>query len=361
LCDHDRNFTMAERSNVFASRSVVVTETGAPPEFLEVEWADLQGDEVLVEIAATGICHTDLSAASGVLPAPTPIVLGHEAAGVIAAVGPSAESARVGDRVVVSVSHHCGHCRFCEEGRTALCIKRGAHRARLTSNGRVVVQGFGTGTFGQHIVVRERSVVSVPEEVPFDVAAVAGCAAVTGLGASINDADIRPGDSVVVFGCGGVGLCAVMGARLAGAERIVAVDLSEQRRSCAIDAGATEAVSQVTDAFDVVLECTGNAAVMPIALEAAGPMGRIVLVGLPSGDVTMSIPVTRFANLTQRLIGCNMGGLRPHIDFPRYFNLYRQGRLPLDLLTGTSMPFAEAANGFEMARQGAALRVMLVP
>jgi alcohol dehydrogenase len=352
---------------VIASHAVVLESPGAEPVLRRVEWDNLVDDEVLIRVAATGICHTDLSCASGVLPSAFPLVLGHEAAGVVVEVGPTVTRFEPGDRVVVSVAHHCGHCRYCESGKPALCLYRGASRQRLTLDGQLLFQGFGTGTFAEHTVLREISLVAVPASVPLEVAAVTGCAVVTGLGAVLNDAQVSAGATVAVFGCGGVGLSAVMGARLVGAARIIAVDPDERRRALALQVGATDAAppdlealrTLEPDGVDYGLEASGNPQAMVLALDFAASMGTVVLVGLPSGEVSLPVPVTRFAGLNQRLVGCNMGGLRPNIDFPRYFRLYADGRLPLDMLTSTKVPIEEAARGFALARDGQSPRVLL--
>lgn len=351
------------------SLGAVVEAAGAPPVVQPIAWDDLVHDEVLVQVVATGICHTDLSCASGRLPIGYPVVLGHEAAGVVEAVGPAVQGFQPGARVVVSVAHHCGRCRYCEAGRPALCVARFATRSRLFRNGVPLNQAFGTGTFASRIVVRERSLVSVPDAVPLSVAAVTGCAVVTGLGAVLNDAALGAGQTAAVFGCGGVGLSAVMGARLSGAARVTAVDVDASRGEIALAAGATELSSPVADelreiepaGFDVIIETSGNLAAMQLALQVAAPMATIVLVGLPPPEVSLPVPVQQFAGRTQRLVGCNMGGLRPNVDFPRYFRLYAQGQLPLDLLCGTSIPLREAALGFRMAERRESVRVLLAP
>jgi Zn-dependent alcohol dehydrogenase len=347
--------------------AIVVTDLGADPVLQEIELADLVDDEVSVDVAATGICHTDLSVASGVIPTQFPVVLGHEAAGVVAAVGPRVSRFSPGDRVVVSVAHHCGHCRYCESGYPPLCTSRFAMRSRFSRGGQPVLQAYGTGTFSTTTVLREGSLAPVPDGVPLTVAAVTSCAVATGFGAVMNDAQVRPGSTVVVLGCGGVGASAVMGASLSGAARIVAVDPLAARRALALEIGATDAVEPSLDllldlepaGFDYAFESAGRIDAMELAVAATGATGTTVLMGIPSADARLALPVAQLVNLSKRIVGCNMGRLRPHLDFPAYFRLYEAGRLPLDTLVGDTVGFAEAADGFARARQGDALRVVI--
>lgn len=351
------------------ARAVIVESADDPPVLAKIELPSLERDEVLVHIAAAGICHTDLSCAAGLLGSPFPIILGHEGAGVVDAVGPTAERFRKGDRVVISVALHCGHCRYCEAGCPPLCVERGASRPVFFRHGEGITQGFGTGTFSEATIVRERSLVAVPDGVPLDVAAVAGCAAVTGLGAVLNIADVSVGASVAVIGCGGVGMCAVMGARLTGADPIVAIDPRADRRRAAIDLGATEALAPDAEAlmapanggFDYVFEAAGRQESIDLGVKICGPLGQVVLMGLPHANVSVVVPALDMINWGKRVTGVNMGSFRPNVDFERYFRLYLSGRLPLDRLVSSRVPIAEAAEGFDAARRGPGIRVILVP
>jgi len=349
------------------ARAVIVTRPGEPPVVEDIELVDPVDDEVLVKIAATGVCHTDLSCASGVLPTPYPVVLGHEAAGVVEVCGPRVTRFAPGDRVVVSVAHHCGHCTYCERGYPPLCLSRFAARPRYSWRGRPVLQAYATGTFATATVLREGSLAPVPDGVPLSVAAVTGCAVTTGVGAVLNDARVRAGATVAVFGCGGVGISAVMGARLSGAARVVAVDPNPVRRKLALQVGATDAVEPDLDVlfaleaggFDYTFESAGRVEAMDMAVAAAAAVGTITLMGLPSPDVRLALPVSAFANANQRLLGVNMGRLRPHVDFPSYFRLYQRGLLPLDVLVGSTVDLEQAADAFAAAVEGRSLRVLL--
>lgn len=340
---------------------------GAPPVVRDVEVDEPQGDQILVQIAVTGICHTDLGCASGRLPSGFPVILGHEAAGVVAAVGPAADRFQVGDRVVVSVAHHCGHCEPCELGQPPLCVERDRATTQSWVGGEPLPHAFGTGTFAELVLLRQRSVAPVADGVPLEVAAVAGCAAVTGFGAVTRDADLRPGEHVVVVGSGSVGIAAVLSAIAAGAGRVVAVDPVPARREWALTAGADAAVAPDAEAIRealggqaaVVIESAGTVAAAELAVEVAAPGGRIVLAGLPGPDARLALPLQRVANLGLRIVGCNMGGLRPHVELPRMFGLHAAGRLKLDLLVGEQYPFSAAPAAFAQASSGAAGRVLL--
>lgn len=350
------------------AQAAVVVGVGEPPAVCEIEVVDPVDDEVLIDIGASGICHTDLSCADGTLATPYPVVLGHEGAGVVRAVGPRVSRFVPGDRVVVSVAHHCGHCRFCESGYPPLCISRFRGRARYSLRRSPLLQGFGTGTFTSTTVLREGSLAPVPAGVPLPIAAATGCAVVTGMGAAINDAKVRPGSTVAVFGCGGVGASIIMGARISGAARIVAVDPNPVRRELATQVGATDVVEPSHDAlrelepsgYDYTFESAGHIAATEMAVEVAGAAGVITLVGLTQSEARLSLPVLEFTNSAKQLIGSNMGRLRPNIDFPAYFRLYESGRLPLDALIGALLPLDQAADAFALARSGSAARVLLV-
>lgn len=350
------------------STAVVVEAPATPPVIHAVEVDEPQGDQVLVEIAATGICHTDLGCASGRLPSGFPVILGHEAAGVVAAVGPQVDRFSINDRVLVSVAHHCGHCEPCELGQPPLCVERDRATAVSWLGDAPLPHAFATGTFSAFVLLRQRSLAPVANGVPLDVAAVAGCAAVTGFGAVTRDAALQPGERVVVVGAGSVGTAAVIAAVAAGAGAVVAVDPVPERRAWALAAGADAAVAPDADAVrgalggpaHVVIESAGVVSAAELAVEVAGPAARVVLAGLPGPTAVLPLPLQRVANLGLRLIGNNMGGLRPHVDLPRLLLLHAVGRLPLHVLVGEHFPLADAAAAFEAAASGAVGRVLLV-
>jgi Zn-dependent alcohol dehydrogenase len=302
-----------------------------------------------------------------VLPVDVPVVLGHEAAGTVEAVGSAVRGWTPGDRAVVSVVHHCGHCARCEAGYPPLCIHRNQVRKRYSQNGAVIEQAYGTGTFAERIAVGAASLVPVPDGVPFEVAAVTGCAVVTGMGAVLTIARVRPGSTVAVMGCGGVGMAAVMAARLAGAERVVAVDPNPQRRALALQLGADDAVAPDADAllalqpggYDYAFESAGRVEAMSLAVAVTGAAGTTVLMGLPPPETELPVPVLGFLFAEKRLLACNMGRMRPNLDFDRYFRLYLRGRLPLDALVSAAVPLDDAAAAFARAERGEGIRTVL--
>lgn len=348
--------------------AAIVEGPGRDPEFQRVELAELAFDEVLVRVAATGVCHTDVAWAAGELYPTFPVVLGHETSGVVEEVGAGVTRVRPGDRVVLSLTHHCGHCRYCEAGHPMLCARRVEYPSRITRDGDPVFQGFGTGAFADALVVREVSCVRVPDAVPFAVAALVGCAVATGLGAVNNIAEVVPGSTVVVLGAGGVGLCVAMGARLAGAERIAVVDPLPERRERALALGATEAYAPdevvgaavPADGFDYAFESVGKPAAMREAIRLTRRGGTVTLIGAPDEAAEVSFPALDFVVSQRRLLGCLTGDVRPNTDFDAYFRLYLAGRLPLDgLITGT-LPMSSIAEGFAIARRGEGVRTMLL-
>jgi S-(hydroxymethyl)glutathione dehydrogenase/alcohol dehydrogenase len=352
-----------------AVKAVVIEEAGQPPIVDTIRLVKLQDDEIRVRMVASGICHTDLSVASGRIPSSFPAVLGHEGAGVVEEVGPAVRRFRPGDRAVVSVAHHCGHCRYCETGNAPLCVERDSSRARYFRADSALVQAFGTGTFAEEIVVRERSLVGVPGDVPLDVAAVTGCAAVTGIGAVLNVVKVRAGSTCVVVGCGGVGACVIMGARLAGAERIVAVDSNDRRREAVLACGATDFAPPDLDAlralepegFDYAFEAVGSEETLSLAFGATGLQGETAVVGLPGQSARLMFSAFDLVVGSRRVIGVNMGSYRPNVDFDSYFRLYRRGKLPLDALITEKRPLDDAPAAFELAAGGSGMRILLGP
>lgn len=350
-------------------RAAVVDGPGRPPEITEVDLVDLRPEEVLVRIGATGICHTDVAWATGELYPQFPVVLGHESAGVVEAIGAEVTRVRPGDRVVLALTHHCGSCASCESGHPMLCETRLESRPRIFRDSQPVVQGFGTGGFAEAAVVKEVTTVRVPDGVPVEVAAVAGCALSTGLGAVINIARVEPGSSCLVLGCGGIGLNVVMGCRVSGAGRIVAVDPSTERRALAAELGATETALPEPEAlrelapkgFDFVFECVGRTEAMEMAMPLSRIGGTTVLIGAPKPGLRFSLEALEFVGTQRRLLGCLTGDVRPDIDLERWFGLYLDGRLPLDRLITGRIPLDEIGAGFDRAGRGEGIRTLVVP
>ena len=363
--------------------AAVLPDTGAAIEVREVELAAPKSGEVLVRIHASGVCHSDLNALDGTSATRTPAVLGHEGAGIVEAVGAGVDI-RLGTHVALSWMPACGRCEECVRGLTHLC--------------RVAWTGMGSGglldgtprlswekgpiyhysylsTFAQAVVVPERSVIPIPDSVPFDVAALVGCAVSTGIGAVWNTAGIRPGERVAVIGCGGVGLSAVLGALAVGATPVIAVDLSEEKLALATDLGATAAVKwagtseataeAIRDAsgggVDYAIEATGRAEAMLAAFLSCRKRGAAVLIGISRSDAILPLPAIEIPRSERRVLGSAYGSVRPERDFPNILRLYSEGRLPLDRLITHRLPLAKTAEALELVRTGKAVRAVLQP
>jgi NDMA-dependent alcohol dehydrogenase len=321
-----------------------------------VEEVDLDGPqegEVLVSFEATGLCHSDHHVRTGDLPAPLPIVGGHEGAGIVQEVGPAVTSLKAGDHVVASFIPACGRCRWCATGHQNLCDQGamiltgtqldGTYRRR--AQGRDVGAASLLGTFAQYGTVPETSVVKIDDDIPLSRACLLGCGVTTGWGSAVNTAGVSPGDTVVVIGFGGIGSGAVQGARLAGAEKIVVVDIAEGKRDKAFQFGATHFTNSMSEATALVAELTrgvmADSALLTVGV-AAGPMigealdivrkgGAVVLTALaPVTDVTPTLPMTMFTLFQKRLLGSLYGEANPRADIARLLSLYREGKLLLD-------------------------------
>lgn len=366
------------------TRAAVLTGLSQPLEIRDdVEVAEPRAGEVRVRVAASGVCHSDLSVRDGILPIPLPAVLGHEGAGVVDAVGEGVEGLEPGDHVVVSWVPQCGTCFFCQRGQPHLCQQADAvlltgglldGTPRLRLDGADLFQMQGTGTFSALTVVSAWSVVKVPEALDLAVAALLGCAVLTGVGAALNTAEIAPGDTVVVLGCGGVGLNVIQGARIAGADEIVAVDVHANKLAMATALGATvtvdatkaEPVAAVRDmtgqrGADVAFEAIGSASTIDQALAMTRRGGQTVLVGIPSLDVMVTLPAMVGVILAERTIkGCWFGSADIHHDVPRCLDLYRQGRLKLDELITRRIDLAGVNDAFDAMAAGEVARSVIV-
>lgn len=341
-------------------------------------------DDVLVRIRAAGLCHTDLEVIEGGLRFPMPIVLGHEAAGEVAAVGAAVQGVAPGDHVVLSWNPHCGHCFQCDRGQPILCDSYlregpragafdGACRARR-ADGTDLRSLMFLGTFGEYCIVPAQQAIPVPRDLPFDQACLIGCGVMTGVGAALNVAEIVQGDTVMVIGCGAVGLAAVQGARMAGAKRIIAVDLDTAKLALATRMGATHAADARTEnpadmaraetggrGADVVLEAAGSAIGFHISTEAVGPGGQVVWLGKVDVDSQVTF---RWGALMgeKRIRRSSYGGARPRRDFPMLARAALDGRLMLDALITRRIRLDEINDGFDALRRGAAIRsVVLFP
>jgi Zn-dependent alcohol dehydrogenase len=370
-------------------RGAVLREMGRPAPYgesrpLVVEELELDGPgpgEVLIRVRAAGLCHSDLSVIDGSRPRVMPMVLGHEAAGEVEEVGEGVETLAVGDHVVLAFVPACGECGPCRAGRAALCEPGAAANAAgtLLSGERrwaragddVMHHHLGVSAFAERAVVSAHSAVKVPDDLPFDLAALFGCAVLTGVGAAVHSADIQPGESVAVFGLGGVGLAAVLGARLAGAGELVVVDVVPEKLALALELGATagvlagpDAVARVREATgggaEKVIETVGNEKVLADAYAATRRGGTTVTVGLPHPDRMLSIPAVSLVAEERTLRGSYLGSCVPEVDVPRFVRLHAEGRLPVEPLLTHRLTLDELNEGFDRLREGHAVRQVVV-
>jgi len=330
-------------------------------------------DEVLVSVAACGLCHSDVHILDAHLPAPLPTVLGHECAGVVEAVGADVVTVRPGDHVVTCTAQFCGACRMCQGGETWLCERRRAIGRTPEQPpmhwGERPLNALGSlGGLAEAMLVHQNALVAIPPEVPLDRAALLGCAVLTGVGSVVNGARVRPGETVAVIGCGGVGLNVVQGARLAGAERIIAVDRQPAKLELArtfgatdvVDAGAVDAVAAVVEltggGVDHAFEVVGLPATVAQAFDMARPGRTAYVVGVPAMGVDIEIPGGPLVFRSKGLRGLIMGSSRFTEDIPMLARLYLQGRLELDALVAERIGLDEVNAGYDTLRTGTSAR-----
>jgi S-(hydroxymethyl)glutathione dehydrogenase/alcohol dehydrogenase len=341
-----------------------------------------QDGEVLVAVAASGVCGSDIHAIHGQSNAAVlPMVAGHEGSGVVEAVGPGVTSVAPGDRVVLGAYGPCYACDACRHGRFVHCTGKARVNAirglmpdgttRVRSEVGAVHPYVGIGSLAEYAVLRDAQVVKIPDDVPLDVLALAGCAVTTGLGAVFNIARVGPGDRVLVVGCGGVGLNVIQGSRLAGAARVVAVDTNPARLDLAADFGATDLVdpdkTRIADAVDdvapggvdVAFEVVGNPALVAEAFEQTRGGGTCVMVGAPPPGSTIPVPASSLMFGERRLVGCLGGSNMPHRDIPRIVELYRGGRIKLDELVGERLPLSDFGRAFADTEAGKVARCLV--
>jgi alcohol dehydrogenase len=337
--------------------------------------------ELLVRIEAAGLCHSDLSVINGDRPRPMPMVLGHEAVATVVALGDTADGLfSVGDRVVLSFLPPCGECVRCASGEAYMCAKGAAANGagellrggrRLRCNGTDVHHHMGVSAFADHAVVDRRSAVRIDKNIPVEVAALFGCAVLTGVGAVFNSAQLRPGESVAIYGLGGVGLAALIGAIAGGANPVVAIDPFEGKRALGLElgAGATFAPDDAEAAIeahlggkpDIVIETVGKARVLEAAYALTRRGGRVVTVGLPNPAEQFCIPAVSIVGDGKTIIGSYLGASIPSRDIPRYIGLWRAGRLPVEKLLSTVSPLSEINALFDKLARGEAIRQIVIP
>ena len=370
-------------------RAAMLREMGAsrpyarsrPLEIVDVDLAPPGRGEVRVKIKAAGLCHSDLSVIDGSRPRPMPMVLGHEAAGVVEEIGPGVRELAVGDHVVLVFMPSCGHCMPCATGRPALC-EPGARangagallsgEKRLTFACEPVNHHIGVSAFSEYAVVAQESCVKIDPELPFEQAALFGCAVLTGVGAVVNTAKVPPGGSVAVVGLGGVGLSSLLGAVLAGARQIVAVDLSDDKLSLARELGATDTINASRpDAVaaikavsgggvDFFFEMAGAVPALELAYSATARGGVTVTAGLPHPDRKLSLQAVSLVAEERTIKGSYIGSCVPRRDLPHYVSLFRAGKLPVDKLLTHRLRLEEINEGFDRLHDGFGVRQVVI-
>ena len=357
-------------------KALVVNALGGGFDSEEIDIASPIGREVLVDVQASGLCHTDLLFATNDI-VPMPAVLGHEVAGVVAEVGPDVTQIRIGDHVVGSLAQSCGACARCLSGRPFQCmhpestLRRPSDASRLSRNGVALFQGFGLGGFAERALIHENQIAVIPKEMPFAQAALLGCGVVTGAGSVLNTEDVSSGDTVVIFGAGGVGLNAVSGARIAGASRIVVIDIQPKRLDPAkrfgatdvIDSTKTKPVEAVRDLLpggaDQVFDFVGLKAVAEQGLAMLGVGGGLYLVGVSKPEVDISLNIFDAIGRQVRVVGVNFGSTNAKRDIPMYAELYLQGRMNLDDLVSKKISLRDVNDGYAALKDGSLTRVVV--
>jgi Zn-dependent alcohol dehydrogenase len=364
-------------------KAAVLHEPGSPLRIEELALEAPRRGEVRVRVAAAGVCHSDYHYMTGDLQCPLPVVVGHEGAGVVEEVGADVEGVGPGDAVAFLWRPRCGRCAFCLTGQPVLCVLGRVQAStgglpddgttRLRLDGAEVHHLMGVSCFAEEVVVSAKSVVRVPDGVPPRIAAITGCAVITGVGAVLNVVGECAGRSLLVLGAGGVGLSAVMGARLAGADPVVVVDVDAAKLEHAERLGATHVVDAaresvvdavaavVPDGVEFAIEAVGRAETLQQAVTCLRPGGTTVAVGLGRVGATVELPINELVQRQKRVVGSLYGSANPLVDLPRLFRLYLAGRLPLDALVGEEYRLEAINEAYDALTHGAVGRGIVVP
>ena len=366
------------------TKAAVLWEVNAPWSVEEIELDPPGPGEVLVKLAASGMCHSDEHLVTGDLPFALPIIGGHEGAGVVQEVGAGVSWLQPGDHVVFGFIPACGRCPSCSTGHQNLCdlgaaLGLGRQIADGTSRHHAKGEDLGTmcllGTFAHHTVVNEASCIKIEDDVPLDRACLLGCGVVTGWGSSVYAAEVHPGDTVAIVGVGGIGANAIQGARLAGAKRIIAIDPIEFKREKAMDFGATHTASSMTEALPLITELTwgtmankvvmtmgvGSGAVLGEALALTAKRGRVVVTNIhPAMEMSASMSLLDLTLMEKQVVGSLFGSGNPRADIPKLLGLYREGQLDLDGLVTNTYALDDVNEGYDAMRAGTNIRGVLI-
>lgn len=346
----------------------------------ELDLAPPGRDEVLVKLVAAGVCHSDLSVIDGTRPRPVPMVLGHEAAGIVEQVGEGVTDIAPGDHVMCVFVPSCGHCEPCSTGRPALCEPGALHNGagdllggarRLSRGDEAVAHHLGVSAFAEKAVVSRRSLVPVDKDIPLHIAALFSCAVLTGVGAVMNTAKVEPGSSVAVIGLGGVGLSSVLGALAAGAGKVIAIDMQQDKIDLAMELGAThgivatdpDAVAKIRDitggGVDYAIELAGAVPALELAYNVTRRGGTTVSAGLPHPDAKLALPALSLIAEERTLKGSYLGSCVPTRDLPRMIEMYRRGVLPVEKLLTHRMKLDDINLAMDQLREGSAIRQVI--
>jgi len=356
-------------------RAALMTEFGKPPEIADFTLEPPGPGEVHLRIGAAGVCHSDLSAIDGVFPMPLPFIMGHEGAGEVLAVGEGVTEVTPGDHVIISWTPPCGNCPWCLNRQPELCLNVLAKSVfaphHLKDDGTKIAAFSGVGTFSEEAVVAREAVIPIPDDVPLDVASLIGCGVMTGVGAAINTAKVRPGSSVAVIGCGGVGISVIQGARIAGAAEIVAIDVALHKAEEAKRFGATHATTadgledlknEITGGmggFDYAFEVVGHPATIRQAYDLTRRGGTTCIVGVGRMDQPVEFSAYELFFNAKTLMGSMYGSADVRSDFHRLLRLWRQGKLDLEGMISRRFDLSELNDAFDVMKKGEVVRSVI--
>lgn len=358
-------------------KAAVLIEAGKPLQIEQINISNPGPHEVLIRTAACGLCHSDLHFIEGTYPHPLPAIPGHEAAGIVEAVGSEVRTVKVGDAVVTCLSAFCGHCEYCVSGRMSLCLggdtrRKPSEAPRLTRpDGSIVNQMLNLSAYAEMMLVHEHACVAINPEMPLDKASVIGCAVTTGAGTIFNACKVTPGETIAVIGCGGVGLATINAAKIAGAGRIIAADPMPEKRALAMKLGATDvidpmdadAAKQIQDltkgGVDHAIEAVGRPASGELAVKSLKRGGTATILGMM--PLQHSVGLSAMDLLSgKKLQGAIMGGNRFPVDIPRLVDFYMRGMLDLDSIVSETIPLERINEGFDQMKRGDAARSVIV-
>lgn len=352
-------------------KAAVVREVGAPVEIVDAQVGEVGPDKVKIKVSAAGVCHSDLSVQNGTIPWMFPAILGHEGAGVVTEVGEGVTSPSVGDNVIFNWVPFCGECTFCKRGETWLCGNGyGLGIVPATIDGGMAFPMAGTGTFAEEAVVHRSSAIAIPSDIPLDVAALVGCGVTTGVGAALNTAKVAKDSTVVVIGCGGVGMNVIQGCRVAGASAIVAVDRFENKAEEAKRFGATHATTpegldalkaELTagEGFDYGFEVIGLSSTIRAAFDATRKGGTTVIVGVGRVDDSVTFSPLEFLMKEPKILGCVYGSSPVEKDYLRFLNFWQEGKLDLEGLISKHIALEDLPSAFEAMERGEVIRSVI--